>query len=333
MVDFQEELTNCDGQKNIIIGNGFGISYDIAFDDDSFSWTTLLDLCAIKEGSQLHDLLNECNFDFELVHQQLNNAIDVISRYSPANTLIHELESQVQYLREQLVIAVANSHPTSFNIDLTTPEGIVVKEKVEACRTFLKQFGNVFSLNYDLLLYWVRCFENNYLGLDSFGKEDGKLVFTPENAASYLFPHGALFLFRDGIGATKSSSSQSNPILARVEENIINGIFPMCVSEGTGEQKQKAINNNSYLSFSYEKIKECQGTIFTFGCSFMDDKDSHIIKAILKSPAQKVVVGEFMPSEKTSLRLEHEFAKIKQELGIEKEVVIADTSGIKLWQP
>ena len=297
-----------------------------------FSWDTLLDLCEIERGSNIHTLLSECNFDFELVHQKLNNAISILIKYSPKSNLIPMLEDQVQYLRDQLIIAVARSHPCSFNMDFTTDQGKLKKGRIEECRKFLRRFSNVFSLNYDLLLYWVRCFDNDHLGRDSFGKEDGELVFIPDEDANYFFPHGALFLFREGVSAIKSRSSMGSPILARVEEKIRNGQFPMCISEGSGSQKLEAIKSNSYLLFSYERIKECEGTVFTFGCSFYKEKDSHIIQALLRSPAKKLVVGEYNPTEESFHRLSHEFSIAKQELGIQKEVVIADTSGVMIWQ-
>ena len=192
MVDFSEEIENAVNEKTLILGNGFGISYDSAFESNHFSWNTLLELCDIEEGSPLYGLLAECNFDFELVHQKLNNAIDILTRYSPENALIHDLQNQVQTLRDQLTIAVANSHPQSFNIDFNTENGRMKKQKIEACREFLRKFSKVFSLNYDLLLYWVRCFERNCLGQDSFDNEDGDLVFYPDPEANYLFPHGEM---------------------------------------------------------------------------------------------------------------------------------------------
>lgn len=332
MATFLEELENCDGEKSIILGNGFGISYDIAVGEDNFNWDTLLDLCDIEEGSHIHRLLSECYFDFELVHQKLNNAIDVVTMYSPESELLEELEEQIQTLREQLIIAVSKSHPSAFTTDCGPKEQKKRKKRIEKCRAFLSDFEYVFSLNYDLLLYWVRCFEYKYLGGDSFDKMDDELVFVRSEDANFFFPHGALFIYRDGVGATKSRSSRANPILARLENNIENGIFPMCVSEGTGEQKLEAIKKNYYLHHAYNRIKESKGTIFTFGCSFLDSKDDHIIKAMLQSPAEKIVVGEFKPTKKNYHRLELAFENIQAELKSKKEIVIADTDGVNIWQ-
>ncbi|HBO9634778.1 TPA: DUF4917 family protein [Pseudomonas aeruginosa] len=331
MADFNKEIKECTGEKSIILGNGFGISYDIAVDEENFNWSTLLDLCEIKEGSTIHCLLSECHYDFELAHQKINNAIEVISLYEPQSELAQELKSQIQYLREQLVVAVSNSHPSAFTTNCTPEETVNRKRRIEKCRGFLSNFKNVFSLNYDLLLYWVRCFENSYLGGDSFDKLDDELVFVPDDDANFFFPHGALFLYRDGVGATKSRSSKGNPILARLENNIRNGIFPMCISEGAGTQKLEAIKSNYYLHYSYNRIKECTGSIFTFGCSFLDSKDDHIIKAMLQSPADRIIVGEFKPSKMNYHRLELAFEHCQAQLKTKKEIVIADTHGVEVW--
>jgi hypothetical protein len=329
-VKFSKELEK-KGAKSVILGNGFGISYDRATGNNSFNWDTLLDLCDIEEGSQIHQLLSENHFDFELVHQKMNNAIDVIKMYSEKTKLVEKLEEQIQLLREQLIIAVSRSHPSSFTAECGSVEYKKRQKRVGTCRKFLSNFDTVFSLNYDLLLYWVRCFENNFLGNDSFDKIDGELVFCPDDDADFLFPHGSLFTYRDGVGATKCRSSRAHPILARLEENINLGKFPMCVSEGTGDQKLEAIKSNYYLNFSYNQIKESQGTIFTFGCSFLDSKDDHIIKAMLKSPAERIIVGEYKPSKRNFHRLELAFASLQEELETNKEVIIADTDGTNIW--
>lgn len=328
---FQELLNECDGDKSIILGNGFGISFDVAMGQDNFNWGSLLDLCDIQNGSELHRVLSENQFDFELVHQKLNNAIDIINLYEPQSPLIERLEQQIQYLREQLIIAVGASHPPSFVQPRTPAERQQLDGHVSNCRTFLHGFNNVFSLNYDLLLYWVRCNQQPNLGSDSFTRLDDDLVFSPNDNADFFFPHGSLFIYRDGVSANKSGSSRGNPILARLEDNIEHGKFPMCISEGTGLQKLKEIKRNHYLLYSYNKIKKSSGTIFTFGCSFLDGKDSHIIEAMCRSDANRIVVGEFQPDAVSRHRLGHEFARVQAELGTDKIVVIADSAGTEIW--
>jgi hypothetical protein len=105
----------------------------------------------------------------------------------------------------------------------------------------------------------------------------------------------------------------------------------MCISEGTGAQKFKEIKKNHYLLYSYDQIKKSTGTIFTFGCSFLDGKDSHIIEAMCRSRATRIVVGEFQPDAVARHRLMHEFARVQAELGTNINVVIADSSGTEIW--
>lgn len=328
---FQDLLNECDGTRSIILGNGFGISFDVAMGQNNFNWDSLLDLCDIEDGSELHRVLSENQFDFELVHQKLNNAIDILNLYDPTSLLIEQLEQQIQYLREQLIVAVGASHPPSFVRPRTQAEQEQLEERVSNCRRFLSGFNMVFSLNYDLLLYWVRCLEYPHLGSDSFTRLGDDLVFSPSYYGNFFFPHGSLFIYRDGVSAKKSGSSMWNPILARLEHNIENGRFPMCISEGTGQQKLKEIKRNHYLLHSYNKIKQSTGTIFTFGCSFLDGKDSHIIEAMCRSRANRIVVGEYRPDAVAIHRLHHEFARVQAEIGTNKTVVIADSEGAEIW--
>lgn len=328
---FQDILNECDGDKSILLGNGFGISFDNAMGQNNFNWNSLLDLCDIEDGSELHELLSENHFDFELVHQKLNNTIDVLNLYDDSPALAEHLTEQIQYLREQLIVAVGESHPESFVRLRSRTERLALDDAIANCRGFLTEFDEVFSLNYDLLLYWVRCNQRPNLGRDSFTSLDSELVFSPSDRANFFFPHGSLFIYRDGVSAIKSGSSRDYPILARLEDNIERGKFPMCISEGTGKQKMDEIKKNHYLLYSYNRIKESTGTIFTFGCSFIDSKDSHIIEAMCLSSASKIVVGEFRPTNVAIHRLEHEFARVQANLGTNKEIVIADTEGTEIW--
>ncbi|GAA0846324.1 hypothetical protein GCM10009113_20850 [Marinobacter szutsaonensis] len=71
--------------------------------------------------------------------------------------------------------------------------------------------------------------------------------------------------------------------------------------------------------------------MFTYGASFSEGKDSHIIEALIQSPATRIIVGEFKPSEGDKYRLLHEFSKAMEVLNKRKEVVVADTSSIDIW--
>lgn len=331
MSKFIEILNQSETTKSLVLGNGFGLAFDRAVNESNFNWSTLLDLCDIDSESPIYNLLKQCNLDFELAHQKLNSAIDVVSEYEEESSLIPMLNEQIKLLRKQLVQAVTRSHPLSLKSDSSDEELKVRKRLVRRCRKFLKKFDTVFSLNYDLLLYWVRCFNPPFLGRDSFYPDGEDLVFSEDNESNYFFPHGALFLYRIGAKAIKLRSSMDYPILARVEDNIKNGVFPMCISEGTGTQKLESIKSNTYLLYAYNRIKQCEGDIFTFGCSFQDQKDDHIIRAMIESPAERIIVGEHSPNQEAFHRLKYEFERVKALLKSNKEIIIADTEGAEVW--
>ncbi|EPS0664204.1 DUF4917 family protein [Vibrio parahaemolyticus] len=330
ILDFDNELAKAP-QKSLLLGNGFGQSYDFAFGYECFSWNNLLALCHIEEDSPISELLKSCNLDFELAHQKLNNAISVMKTYGASEESLSMLEDEICYLKEQLVVAVSNSHPTSFNF----LEDRTLIKKIRNCRDFLQSFDEIYSLNYDLLLYWLRCFEYPYIGRDSFTsiEPDEDHIFSIDDKANVYFPHGALFIYRRGCSASKIRSFKEAPILSVVSENIRNGRLPMCVSEGTGEQKKAVINNNEYLSFCYNRLATLSGELFTFGCSFLDGKDDHIIEAILRSNVTRVVVGDYNANEDSALRLHHQFSSVRSKKRLSRlvKVEIADTSKAKLW--
>lgn len=331
---FQKLLDSCETDKNLVLGNGFGLSYDAAFNENNFSWNTLLDRCKIKKEEPLFQLLKNSHCDFELAQRKLRNACDIISLYSINNTLVNQLENQINSLRDQLVITVTNSHPDSF-VNSNPSRGTECYEKVMHCREFIKSFLTIHSLNYDLLLYWVRCFSNeSIIGCDSFisdPNQNDDLVFEENDNATFFYLHGALFLRRYQDSIIKTNWLPTDPILAQTKQNINEGKFPMCISEGTGKQKMDAIMNNSYLRFCYEKLGQCKGTIFTFGCSFRTGQDDHIIKAMLQSKAKEIVIGVYSPNEVVCQALDDEFNRVKKQYGIKKKHSVADTSTTKVW--
>src|SRR5690606_6725256 len=144
----------------------------------------------------------------------------------------------------------------------------------------------------------------------------------------------ALFLNRSGISATKVRSSKYDPILAVVKRNITNGVFPVTVSEGTGEQKRAVIRGNEYLSYCFDRLEKLEGSVFTFGCSFMGGKDEHIIQQLLRSPAEKIIVGEYAPDRARAIQLLNEFEQVQKKQGHRRimPVFIADTSKVRIWQ-
>ena len=336
-VDFSHAMKRYSKKnRSLIIGNGFGIAYDISHQQSNFEWSTLVENSNICKLSPLYKVIENSNFDFELAQKKLNDTREILDTYSNNEEFSEECANEIEKLKEGLILSVTKSHPKNF----AHKEKWNNKKSIAAinnCRDFIKKFDRVFSLNYDLLLYWVWCHNlEDDMGSDSFRRRgEENLTFIKSKEAKLLFPHGALHLIKDGLTAKKISSNETGSIISSVKNNIANGKFPLFVSEGTGEEKKKVILENEYLKHSYEQISKIKngGVFFTFGCSFKENKDDHIIEAMMKSPADVIVIGEHNPSTLSYHRLQHTFEKIQsaQKNRRTKEIVIADTSNISIW--
>ena len=103
-----------------------------------------------------------------------------------------ELSIDYEQVRDALTDAISRSHP-----DLPEDVG---DEALDACADFLVKFNNVFTLNYDLLLYWASLRKVPFPFKDGFGREgntpDSHLVFLQaQTKGNFIyFLHGALHL-------------------------------------------------------------------------------------------------------------------------------------------
>ncbi|GAA60400.1 hypothetical protein P20652_2266 [Pseudoalteromonas sp. BSi20652] len=86
-------------------------------------------------------------YDFETIMGQLVSAQMVLETYGEDPTLITQIKDDQEILKSSLVSAIAQTHPT-------LPSRVTDLQFV-AVRKFLSTFQNIFSLNYDLLLYWA----------------------------------------------------------------------------------------------------------------------------------------------------------------------------------
>ncbi|WP_424991393.1 DUF4917 family protein [Fluviibacterium sp. S390] len=227
--------------------------------------------------------------DFEAVIRALEDAI-VVERAYGNDDHARELETDAQVVREALVTAVNATHPAH-------RDELVFK--YESAAAFLKHFGSVFSLNYDLLLYWVS-FEVPKL-YDGFalGKKhrDGRFQGPLQEAAyCQIFNlHGGLHLFQDKIGDVYKALDHGSGVRATITDEIAkHGNLPLYVAEGNWQAKLKKINSVEYLRHCYRTLKETTANVFVFGHS-ADQNDSHIYHAIFGSKAKHVWFGIYKP--------------------------------------
>ena len=97
--------------------------------------------------------------DFEIVVRALQHAAIISKIYRPKDAdLANQLRTDLDKLKANLIRAVAGRHPPRPNE--------IIDDRYVSCRTFLSNFiseasdGKVYTMNYDLLLYWALMHED-----------------------------------------------------------------------------------------------------------------------------------------------------------------------------
>ena len=134
-------------KRHLLLGNGFSMAYD----RNRFSFTSLLqsaiDKQIITEDSKIHQIFQDNNTsDFEQVVKTLENTSKVIEIYTQDEELCKQLLEDSKKLKQFLVDIVTNNHPEKITE--------ISDDKFNSTINFIKDYNNIYSLNYDLLLYW-----------------------------------------------------------------------------------------------------------------------------------------------------------------------------------
>jgi hypothetical protein len=188
--------------KHLLLGNGFSISLKPKI----FSYGSLYDNADFSAAPHVHALFNALGTkDFEIVIHYLQNAAKVVEVYRPGlKRLAASLRDDANAIKNALVTAVAKGHPDR-------PYDVTSKQYA-ACRGFLRQFEHIFTLNYDVLLYWALMqTEVDRISLtpdDGFRhpEDDPDLPYVSwqqSQSATVHYLHGALHLFDNGDEITK----------------------------------------------------------------------------------------------------------------------------------
>jgi len=283
--------------RHLLLGNGFSR----AWKDDIFSYNSLYDQADFSEMSpRIRDLFTTLNTkDFEIVMRHLREASKVLRVYSSSSTsLIAELERDAELLKSILVQTIADHHPE-------TPSEIS-DEEYNRCRTFLEHFcqDRIYSLNYDLLLYWVlmhfkdtekplKC-DDGFRTPDSGQTEYVSWDIEKTDGQNVFHLHGALYLFDAGSVLKKYTWTNTGiRLIEQVRDALNNDLFPLIVSEGTSHEKQNKIMHSSYLSRAQRSISHIKGSLFIYGHSLAEN-DDHILKLLgRKSKLKNLFVSLF----------------------------------------
>lgn len=293
-------------KRHLLLGNGFSI----ACRPTIFTYGSLYEQADFSAAPKLPDVFRAVGTtDFEHVIKMLEDASRVLPIYSSAaGAAAAQMAADAATLKDILIQTVANNHPNIPNE--------IADEQFWACREFLSHFlgdlnkdGRVYTLNYDLLLYWTLMHEDmvfaapiNLAADDGFGRDEDTepeyVNWMGESAARtqrvhYL--HGALHLFDAGAELQKYTwKNTGKPLLEQAREAMDSNKFPLFVAEGKSSQKLAKIKHSAYLHHSYKSFASQMGqatdALFIFGHSLADN-DQHILKKIGRGKIPQLYVG------------------------------------------
>lgn len=288
--DVLNEAKGAGGSLSALLGNGFSIAYD----PDAFSYKKLLEAAEFDgiEKNRLFDAVGTA--DFERAVDALRVSARLAEMYgSPHEPLAEEMRRDAETVRNGLAAVIARIHPSS-SMDLSENE-------VRCAGNFLANFDNIFTLNYDLLLYWV-LIRSRELGIMLPAGYDGFNRATPEvdtivwksERQQLHYLHGALHLFMeegpDGLLRLLKLTNKNGRLIDQIKNKIAADRYPLVVTEGSMREKLHMVSLSPYLRSCFEALLKIDGTLFLHGVG-LNDNDIHIRAAIALSGASRLCVG------------------------------------------
>ncbi|MDQ3234419.1 MAG: DUF4917 family protein [Pseudobdellovibrionaceae bacterium] len=294
IVPFQEALRRSEKQKrHLLLGNGFSVGLR----PDIFSYRSMTEKSK-HLSPELQKAFNALQtVDFEEVIRDMETSAKICGIYAVSNNFA-ELAKE---LRQALIQTIADHHP---NLPNEIPD-----EKFEACVRFLKNFKSVYTLNYDMLLYWVLMRDNltpGRLPQTADIRDDGFayngedfLNWSGDSKYQVHYLHGALHLF-ERVELEKLNYSKTRLPLKEQFTDLIfeSNLLPLFVTEGDSEKKLARINRCGYLnrcirslrSIGGAKSPNIPGAFFVYGAS-LAATDNHIVEALADNNCRDFYIG------------------------------------------
>lgn len=271
--------------SSLLLGNGFSRAYS----DKNFDLSRLTKKMASNNPivNNIFQYLKRSNWDIEETMRILNQSIGILQCCSQLNpsgfdSVINELQRFSQNLKNQFIATIQTNHIE--NIDNGAKESAL---------DFIKIYHCIFTLNYDLLLYWIISHNGLYPFADGFGRGSNDLLIFNHNFCGkhpFYFLHGALHLFYNK-GDIEKLEYMHSTILDVINSKINDNHYPLCVTAGTADEKLETIKNNYYLSHCFDALSFLQDyNLIIFGTR-LKSSDDHIQKAILQSCVKNIFFG------------------------------------------
>ena len=296
VISFEAALRKIESAKHthLLLGNGFSI----ALKPDIFTYGSLYENADFSAAPHVPALFEALKTqDFEIVIKHLQDAATVVEVYRPKLIkLAARLRQDAAAIKDALVAAVARRHPDR-------PYDIAPGQYA-ACRRFLATFEHIFTLNYDVLLYWALMQDEvddiNLCPDDGFRHPEDDpdqpyVTWQQANSPTVHYLHGALHLFDRGTDITKYTWSKTDvPIVDQIRLALDEDRFPLFVSEGTSASKRARILHNAYLHKALRSFEACckpaGNAIVVFGHSLAEN-DNHVLRCIAAGGVEHLLVS------------------------------------------
>jgi len=324
---------------HLLIGNGFSMAYD----PSRFSFTTLLESAVqeniIQENSHVYKVFQRLETaDFESVMKILDETEKVVDVYEGDENLKQEIAEDATNLKGYLVAIITNNHPAK-STDIPV-------EKKSACINFLKQFKKIYTLNYDLLLYWATMQDPSSNFTDGFGntedsEHEGYVVYKNQGSFNVHYLHGALHFFDAGDEIIKKTFSNSGiELVTQVRQSLDSGVYPVFISEGNSQQKKAKIIHNPYLNHCYKSLcaignhkkreNRIEGEIVILGTA-LKHNDSHILEAILNNNIKDIYLGVSSLEAANEIKSKVEEFNKGRDSGMKKNLYLYNHRTANIW--
>jgi hypothetical protein len=297
---------------SLILGNGSSIAVS-----KSFSYSSLLNI-GIQKGfvtesmEEIFDFFDTQDIEFVLSHLWYARKINHYLSIRENKTI-----NSYKEIKEALIKTVLKIHPKPSD----------VTDDTDKISIFLQKFKKIFSLNYDLLVYWSLqkaneqnrgnrikdCFYRGMFSDDWTYYEEPRPPVTKSTLVFY--PHGNLCLLK-----TQSKFVTEERKIETADQMLLDEIVdkwkepknvPLFISEGMSEQKKNSIESSNYLSLVYYSVLPKAGSGITIYGWSVGEQDDHILKVLKLAKVRKIAMSVHAP---TTPDIEEHCYQIKRRL-------------------
>lgn len=273
------DLSNDFVEADLLLGNGFSINLAGHLNYKSL-FEEFLKLCT----PSYHIIFSSFKTNnFERIQEILIDAKRVNKLFGMAKNN-GRINDAIELLKNGLIKSIRNNHPIY---------SLINPNQLQQLSIQLNNFGDIFTLNYDLFLYHIimqmkdESYRENRVApySDYFCGENGEQFKQFMNYDDYhpkhvYYLHGALFLFKIPPDILKlRRGDEPKELVVMIGDVITRGIMPLFVSEGKYKEKLETIKRSNYLNFCYEALEQSKNKLVIFGSS-LSEQDAHIYKAI-----------------------------------------------------